>query len=70
MKRYGNLWGEFISWDNLVLAAHKSRKGKRGKCCVQRFEFNLESELLQLQSELINGDYVPGEFQTHWTSRH
>ena len=69
MKRYGNLWDEFISWDNFVLAAHKSRKGKWSKGCVQRFEFNLESELLQLQSELVTEDYVPGEFRTHWISR-
>ena len=69
MKRYGDLWNEVVSWDNLVLAAHKSRKGKRSKGCVQRFEFNLESELLRLQADLVNGDYVPGEFQTHWISR-
>ena len=69
MKRYGNLWEKVISWDNLVLAARKARRGKRDKGCVQRFEFGLESELLQLQDELVRGDYIPGEFKTHWITR-
>ena len=69
MKRCGNLWETLISWENLVLAARKSRRGKRGKGCIQRFEFDLEAELLQLQDELVRGDYVPGDFKTHWITR-
>ena len=69
MKRYGNLWERVIGWDNLVLAAHKAHKGKRGKGCVQRFEFHLEAELLKLQNELTNGYYVPGDFTTHWITK-
>ncbi|MBI9019074.1 MAG: RNA-dependent DNA polymerase [Phycisphaerae bacterium] len=69
MKRYGNLWDKLVSWDNLVLAAYKARKGKRAKACVQRFEFNLEAELLQLQDELVNGIYMPGNYVTHWITR-
>jgi len=69
MKRCGNLWQKLISWENLVLAARKARRGKRGKRCVQRFEFDLEAELLQLQDELVRGDYRPGEFKTHWITR-
>ena len=69
MKRYGNLWEKVMAWENLVLAAHKSRKGKRSKACVQQFEFHLELELLKLQKDLANGDYVPGGFTTHWITR-
>ena len=69
MKRCGNLWEKLISWENLVLAARKSRRGKRGKGCVQRFEFDLEAELLQLQDELTRGNYRPGDFKTHWITR-
>lgn len=69
MKRYGNLWERLICWENLVEAAHRSRRGKRSKGCVQRFEFNLEKELLRLQAELESGEYAPGEFKTHWISR-
>lgn len=69
MKRYGQLWEKLISWDNLVLAAKKAHRGKRCKGCVRRFEFNLESELLQLQDELTSKEYVPGSFKIHWITR-
>ena len=69
MKRYGGLWDNVISWDNLLRAAHKARRGKRDRAAVQRFEFGLESELLALQRALVEGTYRPGKFTTHWISR-
>ena len=69
MKRYGGLWEHVVSWDNLLLAARKARRGKRDRACVQRFEFNLEGELLRLSDELCSGDYRPGLFRTHWITR-
>jgi retron-type reverse transcriptase len=69
MKRLGNLWERLASWDNLVLAAKKARRGKRHRPVVQRFDFNLEWNLLRLQRELQDGDYVPGPFTTHWIRR-
>jgi retron-type reverse transcriptase len=69
MKRYGDLWPEVVSWPNLVLAARKARRGKRGRDVVLRFEFDLERELLQLQRDLIAGVYRPGPFTTHWITR-
>ncbi len=69
MKRYGNLWDKLISWDNLVLAAHKAQRGKRGRSEVQRFNFFQEMKLLRLQEELSDGTYRPGGFRSHWISR-
>ena len=69
MKRYGNLWEKIISWENLVLAAWKAQRGKRSRICVQRFNFQLEKELLCLQKDLIGGNYRPGGFHTHWISK-
>jgi retron-type reverse transcriptase len=69
MKRYGNLWEKLISWDNLLLAARKGRRGKRDRDAVQRFEFDLERQLLALQQELKEGTYRPGGFTTHWITR-
>jgi len=69
MKRYGNLWKKVISWENLVLAAKKAQRGKRGRCCVQKFNFQLEPELLRLQQELMAKEYRPGKFHTHWISK-
>ncbi|MCC5828473.1 MAG: hypothetical protein JJU36_03410 [Phycisphaeraceae bacterium] len=69
MKRYGNLWDSVTSWENLLLAARKARRSKRDRSAVQRFEFGLETELLALRAELLNGTYRPGTFSTHWISR-
>ena len=69
MKRYGNLWDKLVSWDSLLLAARKARRGKRDRDAVQRFEFHLEGELLALQQELKEGAYRPGGFTTHWIMR-
>lgn len=66
MKRYGNLWERIISWENLVLAAHKAQRGKRDRVAVQRFNFGQEKELLRLQEELKTGTYRPGQFRSHW----
>ena len=69
MKRYGGLWERVVSWENLLLAARKARRGKRDRPSVRRFEFDAEAELLRLQGELVEGTYRPGQFGTHWISR-
>lgn len=69
MRRYGNLWGNVVSWANLITAARKARRGKRDRCAVQRFEFDLEGELLRLHGELVSGTYRPGPFSSHWINR-
>lgn len=69
MKRYSGLWERVVAWENLLLAARKARKGKRGRAEVQHFEFHLESELLRLREELIQGTYQPGPFRSHWIMR-
>ena len=69
MKRYGNLWEKLVSWDNLLRAARKARRGKRDRAAVQRFEFDVETNLLAIQRELSEGTYRPGGFTTHWITR-
>ena len=51
------------------MAAYKAQRGKRSRLCVQHFNFKLESELLRLQHELIEGNYIPGGFRTHWIQK-
>jgi len=69
VKRYNHFWGQVISWENLLLAARKSQRGKRDRPVVQRFHFQQEPQLLRLQKELIDGSYRPGVFHTHWIDR-
>ncbi|HOW72829.1 MAG TPA: reverse transcriptase domain-containing protein [Phycisphaerae bacterium] len=66
MKRYGGLWETLVCWENLVLAARKAQRGKRGRSAVQAFNFDLEEELLRLRTELMDGSYKPGAFRTRW----
>ncbi len=63
MKRYGNLWPQVVSFENLLLAYRKARRGKRTRAEVGRFALNLESELLDLQQELETGEYQPGDYR-------
>ena len=64
MKRYGNLWQTLVSFPNLLLAAQKAARGKRGLANVAKFRFRLEDELVQLQDELTNRTYRPGVYRT------
>ncbi len=64
MKSYRNLYPKIVTWYNLDEAWHKARKGKRGKAPAASFEFNLEDNLLVLQSELTAKVYQPGAYHS------
>lgn len=64
IKRYGNLYSQIISFENLLLAAKKAQKGKRYRDNVLAFNYHLESELLQIQTELHNQTYQPQGYRT------
>ena len=56
MKRYGNIWEEMISFENLLRAAHAAARGKRFKPGIACFVFDLERQLLLLHEELASQD--------------
>lgn len=62
MKRFGNLWEDIVSFDNLRVAALEASKTKRQSAPVQNFLFNLEPNILHLQDELESGQYQPGTY--------
>ncbi|PSB01631.1 RNA-directed DNA polymerase [Merismopedia glauca] len=64
MKRLTNIWQHIIKFDNLLLAARKAQKCKRFRDNVLDFNYHLESNLLQLQIELSNQTYCPGNYRT------
>jgi RNA-directed DNA polymerase len=64
MKRYGQLWDEITSFENLLLAARKAQRGKRFRPNVLEFNDRLELNLLALQSQLRNQTYEPGGYRT------
>ena len=63
MKREKNLYGKLCSWENIYLAARKARKRKRSKSDVQKFEYDLEENLMQIQAELKEGRFKPGKYR-------
>ncbi len=63
MKSYKRLYPDIYAFPQLLKAAEKARKGKRQKDYVARFHFQLEEELLRLESELRNYTYTPGPYK-------
>ena len=64
MKRYGNLWPQIVSFENLWLAARRAERGKRYRQNVLEFNYHREQEILQLVKELIEKTYRPGAYRT------
>ena len=62
MKTYNHLYPRICAFENLYTAYRDARKGKRAKRQVYQFEFNAESELLRLQTELRTRTYRPGAY--------
>jgi len=61
-KTAGDLWGDIVSWDNLVAAYMNARRGKRFKPDIMRFHLNWEEELLNIHNHLIWGSWQPKPF--------
>lgn len=64
MKRFGNLYPQIVTFENLLDAARKAQRGKRFRPNVLDFNFHLEEELERLQTELGDRTYLPGEYKT------
>lgn len=64
MKRYGNLWPQVADFGNIIRAARQAQRGKRSRENVLAFNYNLENELIQLQTELKTKTYRPGPYHT------
>jgi retron-type reverse transcriptase len=63
MKTYDNLYPNIYDFESLYNGYLKARKGKRHHAEVLKFESNLEGELIQLQNELIWGQYHTGQYR-------
>ncbi len=59
MKTYKHLFEKLCSWQNIVLAWRKARKGKTKKDYVIEFETDLRNNLLLIKQELENLTYNP-----------
>ena len=63
-KTIRNVYDKAVSFDKILKAHKKARRGKREKKDVIIFELNLESEILRLEEELKYGRYKPGKYKS------
>ncbi len=63
MKRFGGLFDQVSSTENLWRAWREFRRGKRGRPSVRAFELDAERQILRLHRELPAGQYLPGEYR-------
>lgn len=64
MKRYSHLWADVVAFENLLQASRQAQRGKRYRPNVLDFNYNLGQELLDLQAELTQKIYTPGNYRT------
>lgn len=62
MKTHKHLYPQITEFENLRLAFKAARKGKRARPDIAEFEYDLEENLLALQSELQLEIYQPGKY--------
>ena len=63
MKRHSGLYPCICSFENLLRAAYRARRGKRLRPDVAAFHHNLEANLLALRDELQARTYRPGPYR-------
>jgi RNA-directed DNA polymerase len=61
-KVYRHLYDQVWAWENLLLAWHKARRGKRGQPPAASFEQHVAEHLLDLQEALRTKEYRPGPY--------
>jgi RNA-directed DNA polymerase len=60
------MYSQVCAFDNLYAAYRAARKGKRSQPAVAAFEFNLESELIELRQQLLTHTYQPGLYHSFY----
>jgi RNA-directed DNA polymerase len=63
MKRYNNLYKKITSFENILDATRKARKGKRFKQSTALFELELEKNIFKIMEVLKNKTYEPGAYR-------
>ncbi len=66
MKRIGDLYDRIASFENLLWAAGRARRGKRNRPDVAAFHADLEANLLELRDELRSGTDRPSAHRIFW----
>lgn len=62
MRRYGNLFKDIVTIDNLKLAEQKAAKGKHNRKSVMKIEANLDNKLHEIQESLLNKTFTTSPY--------
>lgn len=63
-QTFKRLYEQISTFEHLLAAYRRARRGKRGRPDVAAFEFRWEERLLQLADELHEGRYRPGPYRS------
>ncbi len=66
MKTYKNLFEKFISFDNILNAYNKAKKGKTYQGYATEFNYNLSSNILKVRSQLLREFYQFDKYKTFY----
>jgi retron-type reverse transcriptase len=69
-RSYGSLFETVVSFGSLLAAFYRARRGKRGRLDVAAFEHALETNLLELQRDLLTGFWQPGAYRNFYVREH
>lgn len=67
-KTFNGLFERIVSFDALYAAYLRARRGKRKSWPCRHFEKDLEGNLIQLQNELIWGEYRCGPYRSFYVT--
>lgn len=62
VKRTNHLFPEIISFENILAASQKARRGKRFRAATAGFELNLEKNLFKISEALKQKTWQPGAY--------
>ena len=68
MKRTKNIYDKICTFDNIKLAYNYAKRGKQHRRDVVIFSSNLEENLLDIQSDLMNLTYEIGKYRTFFVN--
>lgn len=63
-KTFKNLYPAIYDFESLLGAYMRARRGKRNRTAVQRFHYNMEGNLIEIQNHLIWGTWKTGQYRT------
>lgn len=70
MRRFGNLFWEIVSTENLIDAAKKVCSARKDKAEVARFEAEYEDNIKSLQQSLVKGTYKASKYHFFRRNEH